>query len=118
MLFSPIFFAVIGAQFNINALSLEGAWIIAVLVVVAVISKLVGCGLPAALALRDCKSGVRVGVGMISRGEVGLIIAGIGITSGIMDQTLYGAVVAMVIFTTLITPIALRWVYSKEKTVL
>lgn len=117
MLFSPIFFAVIGAQFNINALSWHGAWIIMVLVVVAVTSKLVGCGLPAALTLRNSKSGLRVGVGMISRGEVGLIIAGIGITSGIMDQTLYGAVVTMVIFTTLITPIALRRVYAEEKSV-
>jgi Kef-type K+ transport system membrane component KefB len=113
MLFSPIFFAVIGAQFNINALSWQGAWIVVVLVGVAVISKLAGCGLPAALALGDFKSGLRVGLGMISRGEVGLIIAGIGITSGIMDQTLYGAVVAMVIFTTLLTPLALRWVYAE-----
>jgi len=117
ILFSPIFFAVIGAQFNINALTPAGAWIIVVLVVMAVTSKLVGCGLPAALILRNSKSGLRVGVGMISRGEVGLIIAGIGITSGIMDQTLYGAVVTMVIVTTLITPIALRWVYAEEKSV-
>jgi Kef-type K+ transport system membrane component KefB len=50
---------------------------------------------------------------MISRGEVGLIIAGIGITFGIIDQSLYGAVVAIVIFTTLITPVALRWAYAR-----
>ncbi|MBS7622230.1 cation:proton antiporter [Candidatus Bathyarchaeota archaeon] len=112
MLFSPIFFAVIGAQFNISALSWQGTWIIAVLIAVAVVSKLVGCGLPAAIALRNSKSGLRVGVGMISRGEIGLIIAGLGVTSGIIDQTLYGAVIAMVIFTTLVTPLALRWVYA------
>jgi Kef-type K+ transport system membrane component KefB len=114
ILFSPIFFAVIGAEFNIRALSFEGIWLILILMVVAVGSKLVGCGLPAAFALRDFKKGARVGVGMISRGEVGLIIAGIGVTSGIMSQSLYGAVVAMVIFTTVITPIVLRWVYNTK----
>jgi|GEM_PF-43250 len=117
ILFSPIFFAYIGAQFNIKALSFESLLLIATLVVIAVISKLLGCGLPAMIALRNIKGGVRVGIGMISRGEVGLIIAGIGVTSGILTQNIYGAVVAMVIFTTIVTPIALRWVYTEKKQV-
>ncbi|WP_455369513.1 cation:proton antiporter domain-containing protein [[Eubacterium] cellulosolvens] len=115
ILFSPIFFAYIGAQFNINALSFESLLLIITLVTIAVISKLLGCGLPAMIALRNLKSGFRVGIGMISRGEVGLIIAGIGVTSGILTQNIYGAVVAMVIFTTIVTPIALRWAYTEKK---
>lgn len=115
ILFSPIFFAYIGAQFNIKALSFESLWLILTLVVIAVISKLIGCGLPAMIALRNIKGGFRIGVGMISRGEVGLIIAGIGVTSGILTQNVYGAVVAMVIFTTIVTPIALRWAYTEKK---
>jgi Kef-type K+ transport system membrane component KefB len=115
ILFSPIFFAYIGAKFNINALSLESLLLILTLVVIAVISKLLGCGLPAMIALRNIKGGFRVGIGMISRGEVGLIIAGIGVTSGILTQNVYGAVVAMVIFTTIVTPIALRWAYTEKK---
>jgi Kef-type K+ transport system membrane component KefB len=115
ILFSPIFFAYIGAQFNIKALSFESLLLILTLVVIAVISKLLGCGFPAMIALRNIKGGFRVGLGMISRGEVGLIIAGIGVTSGILTQNIYGAVVAMVIFTTIVTPIALRWAYTEKK---
>ena len=115
ILFSPIFFAYIGAQFNIKALSFESLLLILTLVVIAVISKLLVCGVPAMIALRNIKGGFRVGVGMISRGEVGLIIAGIGVTSGILTQNIYGAVVAMVIFTTIVTPIALRWAYAEKK---
>ncbi len=112
ILFSPIFFAFIGAQFNVNALSVEGIWLILILTGVAVTSKLVGCGIPATMALKNSRHGFRVGIGMISRGEVGLIIAGIGVTSGIITQGLYGAVVSTVIITTLVTPIALRWAYA------
>ena len=115
MLFSPIFFAYIGAQFNIKALSFESLLLILTLIVIAVISKLLGCGLPAMIALRNTKKGFRVGIGMISRGEVGLIIAGIGVTSGILTQNIYAAVVAMVIFTTIITPISLKWAYTEKK---
>jgi Kef-type K+ transport system membrane component KefB len=115
ILFSPIFFAYIGAQFNIKALSFESLLLIITLVAIAVISKLLGCGLPAMIALRNVRGGFRVGIGMISRGEVGLIIAGIGVTSGILTQNIYGAVVAMVIFTTIVTPIALRWIYTEKK---
>ncbi|MFC1506871.1 cation:proton antiporter [Thermoproteota archaeon] len=115
ILFSPIFFAYIGAQFNIKALSFESLLLILTLIVIAVISKLLGCGLPAMIALRNTKKGFRVGIGMISRGEVGLIIAGIGVTSGILTQNIYAAVVAMVIFTTIITPIALKWAYTEKK---
>ena len=115
ILFSPIFFAYIGAQFNIKALSFESLLLILTLIVIAVISKLLGCGLPAMIALRNIKGGFRIGVGMISRGEVGLIIAGIGVTSGILTQNIYASVVAMVIFTTIITPIALKWAYTEKK---
>jgi len=114
LLFSPIFFAVIGAQFNIRALNTEGVWIVAALVGIAVVSKLVGCGIPATVAMKSSRRGLKVGIGMISRGEVGLIIAGIGVTSGILSQSLYGAVVTMVIVTTVITPIALKWAYTRE----
>lgn len=112
-LFAPIFFAVIGAEFNIRALSFEGLGLILILFVVAIISKLAGCGVPAAVMLRDRKRGFRIGIGMMSRGEVGLIIAGIGVTSGIMNQSIYSTVVVMVILTTVITAIALRWSFRK-----
>jgi Kef-type K+ transport system membrane component KefB len=118
MLFSPIFFAVIGAEFNILSLNINTVWVALILLFVAVVSKLVGCGLPAMAMLRDIKKGYRVGLGMVSRGEVGLIIVGIGVTSGILTQNIYGAVVTMVILTTILTPIALKWSYSKEREII
>jgi len=115
LLFSPIFFAVIGAQFNIRLLNFELFWIILILIAVAIASKILGCGFPAAAMLRNIKKGMRVGIGMVSRGEIGLIIAGIGVTSGIMSQSIYGAVVTMVIVTTILAPIALKWTYNKKE---
>jgi Kef-type K+ transport system membrane component KefB len=56
-----------------------------------------------------------VGVGMISRGEVGLIVAGIGVTAGILSPNIYTTVIIMVAVTTLITPIWLRRAYGKEE---
>jgi Kef-type K+ transport system membrane component KefB len=58
-----------------------------------------------------------VGIGMISRGEVGLIVAGIGVTSGVLSSNIYTTVIIMVAVTTLITPIWLRKAYSKEEVV-
>jgi len=112
MVFSPIFFAVIGAQFNIKALTVNTVFITSILLGIAVLSKLIGCGLPAIVLLKNSKQGLRVGIGMISRGEVGLIIAGIGITSGLITQELYAAIITTVILTTIITPIALKRTYS------
>lgn len=114
MVFSPIFFAVIGAAFNARALNFNTVWIMAVLIAVAIVSKLVGCGMPASALLKDPRRGLRVGIGMISRGEVGLIVAGIGMTSGIIAQDLYAAIITMVILTTVITPIMLKRSYAGE----
>jgi Kef-type K+ transport system membrane component KefB len=108
MVFSPIFFAVIGAQFNIKALTMNTVFITIILLSIAVLSKLIGCGLPAIALLKNSKQGLRIGIGMISRGEVSLIIAGIGITSGLITQELYAAIITTVILTTIIVPIALK----------
>ena len=61
----------------------------AIIIAVAIISKLAGCGLPATIFLRDKSRAMRVGIGMISRGEVGLIVAGIGVTSGVLSSNIY-----------------------------
>jgi Kef-type K+ transport system membrane component KefB len=87
----------------------------AIIIVVAIASKLVGCGLPALLFLRNKSNAMKVGIGMISRGEVGLIVAGIGVTSGALSSNIYTAIIIMVAVTTLITPVWLKKVYSKEQ---
>ena len=86
-----------------------------IVIVVAIVTKLVGCGLPALLFLRNKSNAMKVGIGMISRGEVGLIVAGIGVTSGALSSNIYTTVIIMVVVTTLITPVWLKKTYDKEQ---
>jgi Kef-type K+ transport system membrane component KefB len=117
IVFSPIFFALAGAAFNIRSfLTLDWhfyAFFLA-LVVLAVASKLLGCGLPAALFLKNRAKGMKVGIGMISRGEVGLIVAGVAISAGAITESTYAAILGMIMITTVITPILLRRAADKE----
>ncbi len=114
IIFAPLFFAIIGAQVNFTGINVEVLILSAVVIVVAIISKLVGCGLPAILFLKNKSKGMNVGIGMISRGEVGLIVAGIGVSSGVLTSNVYTAIIIMVAITTLITPLWLKKAHSKE----
>ena len=114
IIFGPLFFAIIGAQVNLTGINLEVLFLSAIIIVVAIVSKLGGCGLPALLSLRNKSRAMRVGIGMISRGEVGLIVAGIGVTSGVLSSNVYTTIIIMVAVTTLITPVWLKKAYSKE----
>lgn len=116
IIFAPLFFAIIGAQVNLTGVNLEVLFLSAIMVIVAIVSKLSGCGVPALLFLRNKSKAMRVGIGMISRGEVGLIVAGIGVTSGALSPNIYTTVIIMVAITTLITPIWLKKAYSKDQT--
>lgn len=84
------------------------------LVAIAIVSKLVGCGLPAFFFLKDKDKALKVGIGMISRGEVGLIIAGVAITSNVITQGTYSAIIGMIMITTILTPIWLKRAYDKS----
>lgn len=114
IIFGPLFFAIIGAQVNLTGINLDVLFLSAIIIVVAIVSKLGGCGLPALLFLRNKSRAMRVGIGMISRGEVGLIVAGIGVTSGVLSSNVYTTIIIMVAVTTLITPVWLKKAYSKE----
>ena len=115
LIFAPLFFAIIGAQVDLRAVDLNILVLSAVIVVVAVTTKLFGCGLPAMYFLKSKQKGLRVGIGMISRGEVGLIVAGVGITAGILTSEVYSTIIIMVVVTTIITPIWLKIEYRKEQ---
>lgn len=115
LIFAPLFFSIIGAQVDLRAVDLNIIMLSAVVIVIAVVTKLFGCGLPAIFFLKDRRQGMRVGIGMISRGEVGLIVAGVGITAGILSSEVYSTIVIMVAVTTIITPIWLKMEYRKEK---
>lgn len=116
LIFAPLFFGIIGAQVDFRAVDLNVLMISGVIVAVAIVTKLGGCGLPAMFFLKSRKRGMRVGIGMISRGEVGLIVAGVGVTAGALDQTVYSTIIIMVAITTIITPVWLKIEYRRENT--
>lgn len=102
----PFFFVMTGARFDFAALLEPSSLAIGVaLSVLAIVTKLIGCGL--AMYGTTLKSAVRVGVGMVPRGEVGLVVASLGLAAGIIDAPLYGAVLMMVAVTTLVAPLLL-----------
>ena len=109
----PIFFVVIGMQVDFTAFgagdtSLVSAIIFAVvLTVFAVISKLVGSGVPALFVGFNRIGATRIALGMLPRGEVALIIAGIGLTSGVIGQDIFGVAIVMTIITTVVAPVFL-----------
>ncbi|MEK0360642.1 MAG: cation:proton antiporter, partial [Nitrosopumilus sp.] len=115
LIFAPLFFSIIGAQVDLRAVNLEILMLSGVMIVIAVVTKYFGCGLPAWFFLKNKKQGMRVGIGMISRGEVGLIVAGVGISSGVLTSDVYSTIVLMVVATTIITPIWLKIDYRKDK---
>ena len=116
LIFAPLFFSIIGAQVDFRGINLEILMLSAIIIVIAVVTKYFGCGLPAWFFLKDKTKGMRVGIGMISRGEVGLIVAGVGLGAGVLSSSVYSTIVIMVAATTIITPIWLKMDYRKELT--
>lgn len=114
IIFAPLFFAIIGAQVDLRGVNIEVLSIAGIIVAVAILTKLVGCGLPSWIFLKDKTKSMRVGIGMVSRGEVGLIVAGVGASSGVLSGDIYTAIIIMVAATTIITPIWLKKSYQKE----
>lgn len=114
LIFAPLFFAFIGAQVDFRGVTPEILLLSGAMIAVAVVTKLFGCGLPAIMFLKDRKKSIQVGIGMISRGEVGLIVAGVGVASGVLTSDVYSTIVIMVAATTIITPLWLRRSYKKE----
>jgi Kef-type K+ transport system membrane component KefB len=112
MLLSPVFFASIGlAMTDIN---MSGTMIVftIVLTLVAILTKIVGCGFGAAICKYKPKECVQIGVGMISRGEVALIVANKGKDNGLISEELFAPIIIMVVVTTIVTPILLKLVFK------
>jgi Kef-type K+ transport system membrane component KefB len=110
--FVPIFFVNIGLEANMRAISGNAWWFALLLTAVAVISKILGCGLGGKLAGFSNWESFQLGVGMVSRGEVGLIVASFAIAQGLINQEVFSIVVFMVIVATLLTPPMLRAAFA------
>jgi Kef-type K+ transport system membrane component KefB len=111
----PIFFVSIGLKTDTHLLTGPNILLTIVMVVVAIISKVVGCGLGARLGGFTERESLRVGLGMVSRGEVGLIVATVGVDAGIIEPNLFAVVTIIVLVTTLVTPLFLRQAFAKKE---
>ncbi len=113
--FVPLFLVGVGLQADARRLETSVLPLGLVLVVVAILSKILGCGLGARLGGFSNRQALRVGVGMVSRGEVGLIVAGVGEGLGLISPQEFTLIVLVVLLTTLVTPPLLRWTFGEEQ---
>ena len=115
ILIAPIFFASVGL--SIEKVEINGTVLLLtiLLLLVAILSKVLGCGLGAKISGCSSKESAQVGVGMISRGEVALIVANKGLALGLMPQLFTAPLVLVVVVTTIITPILLKLIYPQKK---
>ena len=115
-LFVPIFFVSIGLQANARELGGEILFLITI-VALAIATKIIGCFVGVRATGFTSMESLRVGVGMVSRGEVGLIVAGVGLTRGLINQDMFSVMVIMVLVTTMVTPLMLRYVFPRVEEV-
>jgi Kef-type K+ transport system membrane component KefB len=108
IIFASIFFISLGVLLDLHAINLNLIYFILALTVVAAITKIIGCGLPAKLGGLDFKDSLIVGVGMMPRGEVAMIVALIGLNQNLIEQNVYAALILMSLLTTVIPPLILR----------
>ena len=114
-LFVPIFFINIGLSVNARSLQVEMLWFTLAIILIAIIGKWLGAGLGAKLGGLTWRESIQLGAGMISRGEVGLIVVGVGISQGLVSSNEFSAIVGMVLVTTLVTPPILRALFAENK---
>ncbi len=114
-LFVPIFFVSIGLAVNVRDLEAEALLLTGVIILVAVASKLLGSGLGARWAGFSWRESWQLGAGMVSRGEVGLIVANVGISEGLATGEEFSAIVGMVLASTIVTPPMLRALFAEPK---
>jgi Kef-type K+ transport system membrane component KefB len=110
----PLFFISIGLRANLRLLTTDLLPFALIITVLAIVTKIVGAGGGSMLGGFDRTSALRVGLGMISRGEVGLIIAAIGIGYGILTEEVFTVIVFVVLVTTIMTPPLVRWSFRER----
>lgn len=115
ILLSPMFFASIGIKVELPSMTTAVIMFSVLLLIVAVATKVVGCGLGAKMCKFSNEEALQIGVGMVSRGEVALIVASKGASIGLMSNAIFGPIVIMVVATTILTPILLKLVFKADK---
>ena len=115
MLFGPVFFASIGLQTNIRTLDMSILLFSAAFVLVGMLSKIIGCGLAGRITGFKRKNALKIGVGMMTRGEVALIVSQKGLAVGLMDSKFFTSVILLIICSSILTPVLLKILYSEKK---
>lgn len=115
MLFGPIFFASIGLKTNIDNVSGQILLFSLCFVLVALVTKIVGCGLMARICKFRREDSLKIGVGMMTRGEVALIVAQKGLSVGLLTPVYFTSVILLIIISSIATPVILKILYAKDK---
>ena len=115
MIFGPVFFASIGLKTNIDSISGSILLFSLGFVLVGLVSKIIGCGLMAKLCKFNGNDALKIGVGMMTRGEVALIVSQRGLSVGLLEPVYFTSVIFLIIVSSISTPIILKILYSKDK---
>ena len=113
VLFAPVFFASIGLKTDISGLTPQILLFSVCFVIVALITKVIGCGLAAKICRFNWADSLKVGVGMMTRGEVALIVAQKGLDIGVVDPVYFTAVILLIVVSSVATPLVLKVLFTK-----
>lgn len=114
-LFVPIFFVNIGLTVNVGDLGMDAIWIMLIISLAAIIGKILGSGIGAKVGKFTWIESLQLGIGMVSRGEVGLIVASVGLQTNLISTDLFSSIIGMVLITTVVTPPMLRASFNINK---
>ncbi|MCR4989567.1 MAG: cation:proton antiporter [Lachnospiraceae bacterium] len=115
MIFGPVFFASIGLKTTFDNISMSIVWFTICFILVGLVSKIIGCGFMAKICGYDVNDSLKVGVGMMTRGEVALIVSQKGLSVGLLDSKYFTCVILLIIVSSVLTPIILKMLYSSDK---
>lgn len=115
MLFGPVFFASIGLKTNIDSISPKLFLFSLAFVLVALLTKVIGCGFAGLITKHSTKDSLRIGIGMMTRGEVALIVAQKGLSAGLIESSYFTSVILLIMISSIITPILLKLVFREKK---
>lgn len=115
MLFGPVFFASIGLKTNVDSVSMGILVFSVAFVATGLISKIVGCGLMARICKFNRLDSLKIGIGMMTRGEVALIVSQKGLSAGLLTPVYFTSVILLIIVSSILTPILLKVLYAKDR---
>jgi Kef-type K+ transport system membrane component KefB len=114
IIFASIFFVSLGVIMDLHYVTLNLLWFVLALSAVAILTKVIGCGIPAIIQRMTIRDSLIIGTGMVPRGEVAMIVALIGLSQNLINQGTYSALILMSLLTTIIPPLILRnWLYKR-----